>query len=258
MLLNVITRTPQESSHRSFRGSPQRATEESIFFLFGVVLLTFFLFCSFYIPQNAHAQSDDIYEDSDAFGLDHRQEKEDETFFYFGRFFMLGAETGVRTFTGNLGAIYEPGLEIGTYATYFMTLGFSLELMLDYSWHNFVVDNISGTVSLLNVNVNGKYYITSTEFNRALAYANPYVFAGFGQYFRFTGSDAFRRETKENAFGVDFGAGFEFPLSERKLYAGFKTIFHWIFFKDEHMGSVQGTPLDGDAVSFLLTLNYNF
>jgi len=219
-----------------------------------ILIAAFFLI---YTPS-LHAQSDDIYEDSAAFGFDFKQEKEDETFFYFGRFLMLGAETGLRTFTGNLGTIYDPGLVLGGHLTYFLTLGFSIEFLLEYSWHNFVVDNTSGQISLFNIDLLAKYYITSTTFTRALVYANPYIFAGVGQYLRFYNSASFPSSGKDAAFGFPIGAGFEFPVVERVFYVGLKFIYHWILFKDEDQRSTGGTALDGDAISLVATFTYNF
>ena len=208
-------------------------------------------------PAYIAAQTDDIYESSEAFGVDLKQEKEDETFFYFGRFLMAGLGTGVRTFTGNLGTIYNPGFEVSG-STYFFTLGFAAELLTQYSWHEFVVDNVSGNIALLNVNLSTKYYITSTQFTRALVYANPYIMAGVGQYFRFYNSSQFPASGKENALGFNIGGGFEFPVKERVFYIGLRFLYHWIFFKDENQTSSGGTPLDGDALSFLATFSYNF
>ena len=223
------------------------------------ILLTLFVFATLLTPQqNLCAESDDIYEDSAAFGFDFKQEKEDETFFYFGRFLMLGAEAGLRTFTGNLGTIYDPGLVLGGHLTYFMTLGFSLEFLLEYSWHNYIVDNTSGSLSLLNVDLLGKYYITSTTFTRALVYANPYIFAGIGQYVRFFNSANFPSSGKDASFGFPIGAGFEFPVIEKSFYVGLKFIFHWILFKDEDQTSTGGASLNGDAISIVSTLTYNF
>ena len=222
-------------------------------------ILAALLFQAFLIaPLCLHAQTDDIYEDSAAFGFDFKQEKEDETFFYFGRFLMLGAETGLRTFTGSLGTIYDPGLVLGGHLTYFLTLGLSLEFLTEYSWHNFVVDNTSGTINLFNMNLLVKYYITSTTFTRALVYANPYIFAGMGEYLRFYNSAHFPSSGKDAAFGFPLGAGFEFPVVDRVFYVGLKFIYHWIMFKDEDQRSTGGASLDGDAISFVTTLTYNF
>ena len=209
-------------------------------------------------PTPLLAESDDIYEDSAAFGFDFKQEKEDETFFYFGRFLMLGAETGLRTFTGSLGSIYDPGFLVGGHLTNFLTLGFSLELLSEFSWHNFVVDNTSGSIQLLNIDLLAKYYITSTTFTRALVYANPYIFAGVGQYLRFYNSAQFPSSGKDASFGFPLGAGFEFPVVEKAFYVGLKFIFHWILFKDEDQRSTGGTSLDGDTISFVATFTYNF
>ena len=215
----------------------------------------FALLCVLLTPS---AWAIDIYEDASSYGYDLKQEQEDEIFFYEGRFVDFSLRLGSRTFTQGLGLHFGTGFQFGGSMTYFFTRRFGLELAIDDSMHQFLIDGVSGWATLLDVLLRGKYYFLSDAYSKALLFANPHIFVGGGQFIRTKWLDDVPAKTKDNGFGFDFGAGFEVPIKERQVFLGVEASYQLIFFQDESDKTDEGAPLNGDAVSLLGKITYSF
>lgn len=204
------------------------------------------------------SQPIDVYEDASAFGYDTKQESEDEIFFYESRFVDLGVHVGGRTFTGGLAKLFGTGFCIGGFFDYFFTRRLALEITLNNSWHEFLIDGVRGTATLMDILGRVKLYFVSDSYSKALAFANPYIFLGGGQFIRKQYRTDLNVSNTTLGPGVEFGGGFEIPLKERQLYLGVKPSYQMIFFQDESDKTRRGTQLNGDAINFVASLTYSF
>ena len=205
-----------------------------------------------------YAQQEDIFDDASAFGLDLKQEAEDEIFFYESRFVDIGLTLGGRTFTQGLGQLFGTGVSTGGFLTYYFTRQMAGEFSVNASFHEFLIDGINGHSTLIDVIGRLKYYFITEKFSKGLAFANPYIFFGAGQFFRRKSRDDLPVESTDEGPGIEFGAGFEIPLKERQIFLGFKPSFQLIFFSDEGNRTNRGTRLNGDAINWVVSLTYTF
>lgn len=217
-----------------------------------VVVITLFFLTSLSFSQT------DIYEDASAYGYDVKQEEEDEIFFYESRFVDIGLHGGMRTFTGGLGNLFGLGPSFGGFLTYYFTQSFALEMTLNNSFHQFLIDGVRGWVSLLDIIFRGKYYFVSDSYSKALTYANPHAFLGVGEFIRIKTRSDVPTSTTDQGLGLEFGAGFEVPVKERQVFLGINSSYQLIFFQDENQKTSRGTQLDGDCVNLVATLTYTF
>ncbi len=220
------------------------------------VLLVVFLSAPFQLL--AQADKTDIYEDASAYGYDIKQSQEDEIFFYESRFVDLGLHLGGRTFTGGLGQLFGTGFSAGAFLTYFFTRQFAGEFTVNDSFHQFLIDGRSGWATLLDILGRAKYYFISEGYSKALLFANPYLFVGGGLFIRTKWLNDVPAGTTDQGPGFDFGGGFEIPIKARQVFMGVQGSYQLIFFQDESSKTSRGTPLNGDAINFALTLTYSF
>lgn len=196
-------------------------------------------------------------------------EEADINFFRNGRFFTIGLLGGYRGFTGNFADAYAGSPTFGISLSYFFDLRLALSLGFQTGDHavGFTVNNqaktYTGNVSITSINFDLKYYMNTQNVTRGLADLNPYLLAGFGQFYRtytIAGLDGFSRDS---TMGFDLGAGLEIPLMRKKAYLGIQGAYHYVNFSDENKSYVAGTEkldknLDGDFYDFLMILGMNF
>lgn len=218
---------------------------------FLALLLTLFL------SPTAIAQID-VFEDASAFGYDLREEAEDEIFFYESRFVDLGLHLGGRTFTGGLSRLFGTGLSVGGFFSYYFTRRFALEVTLNNSWHEFLIDGKRGTATIFDILGRAKYYFVSDGYSKALSFANPYLFIGGGQFIRKQHRKDLNVSNTTHGPVIEFGGGFEIPLKERQIFLGIKPSYQLVFFQDESDKTRRGTRLNGDTISFVTSLTYSF
>lgn len=217
------------------------------------------------------AQSDpeDIYDPfSDYSEFDEASDEEaDINFFRHGRFFTVGLTAGYRGFTGNFQKNYGSGPAYGVFLTYFFDLRFAFSLGFQTGDHpvNFSSNlrNYSGNVSITSLNFDLKYYLNTQNVTRGLADLNPYLLAGFGQFYRTYTIDNIEGYSRDATMGAELGAGIEIPLMRRKAFLGIQSVYHYVTFNDESKDFIQGSErlenrLNGDIYDVLFILGVNF
>lgn len=196
-------------------------------------------------------------------------EEADINFFRNGRFFTIGLAGGYRGFTGNFADTYAGGPTFGIFLSYFFDLSLAMSLGFQTGDHavNFTVNNkaktYTGNASLTSINFDLKYYMNTQNVTRGLADLNPYLLAGFAQFYRtytIAGLDGFSRDS---TMGFDLGAGLEVPLMRKKAYLGIQGTYHYVNFGDENKSYIEGQEkldknISGDFYNFLLILGMNF
>ena len=203
-------------------------------------------------------QATDVFEDASEYGYDVKQQSEDEVFFYESRFVDIGLHAGARTFTGGLARLFGTGPCLGGFFTYFFSRSFGLEVTINNSWHQFLIDGVKGTATVFDILARGKYYFISNEYSKALAFANPYIFIGGGQFIRTQRRSDIAVSNSTSGPGIELGGGFEIPLKEHQVFLGIKPSYQMVFFADESDYTRRGTSLSGDLINFVVNLTYSF
>lgn len=225
----------------------------------------------------AESQSNDYKGISDPFGDPANyefaeDEKEDKEFFHLGKFIMLGMDVGTGVFTGGLGTSNDAALNFGGRLLYFFDRTLAMEIAVHTARHTDTIRPRTGgqaiiSTSLLPITVAFRYSFDIKESPRAIAVSNPYLVFGPGLYFRgYTLSSSsltgvtVSEDTTSN-FGLLAGAGIEFELYSKRVYAGLDARFHIVFFGDENdtlSGRLAQGDRAGDYVTIHATISYNF
>lgn len=251
--------------------------------LFQSSLVALLLAFCILIPNNSEARSDhksyllsqvdpdeayDPFTDYSEFD-EESDEEADINFFRNGRFFTIGLAGGYRGFTGSFADAYAGSPSFGIFLSYFFDLRLAMSLGFQTGDHavSFTANNqaktYTGNVSITSINFDLKYYMNTQNVTRGLADLNPYLLAGFAQFYRtytIAGLDGFSRDS---TMGFDVGAGLEIPLMRKKAYLGIQGTYHYVNFGDENKTYIDGTdkldkPLEGDFYNFLMILGMNF
>ncbi len=196
-------------------------------------------------------------------------EKEDKEFFHLGRYLMIGFDTGVGIFTGELGRTAQPGFYVGLKLLYFFDKSFALEAAGHYSQHSQIVIPDAAKVLELNVTLipitaGFRYYFDTKAAPKAIAIANPYLAFGAGAYIRQqqvlqdTASVLAGGEATSSAFGGYAGGGVEFSIYRRHLYLGIDLRYHLVFFNDETQKFFVDGDRSGDYFTGVVGITYNF
>jgi len=159
---------------------------------------------------------------------------EDERFMYFGRFFAISLGTGLHTFGGNLGKLYNTAIPVLDFRMiYFFDFRLAGQVGLSSANHAFnAAPNGAVEVSLLRLNADLKYYFDTKNVGAMITAANPYMVAGMSQTFRTQVFQSYNSVEKDNAFAFSGGLGMEFALKPRKTSIGFEARYHTILFQD--------------------------
>ncbi|MEW6055892.1 MAG: hypothetical protein AB1540_04685 [Bdellovibrionota bacterium] len=223
-------------------------------FIFKSTLLAALLLCSIF-AQNAFAadspaakkgeESDEIlsgpYSEYGEFDSS-EDEANDEKFFQFGRFFGLGLGLGVTQATGNAGRIYQGGFPtILARINYWFDFNFALQVDVENSKHNYDIspDGLT-SVNLFRVLFDVKYYFDTRDLSAPITFVGPHLIAGGGFYQRTDNIGAGNADAtlansvqSENAFGFNFGGGFELTLKPKKTYLQIQSLVHLVQFSDQ-------------------------
>jgi hypothetical protein len=198
-------------------------------------------------PQPAHAASGDEQQQAGTQELanpfsdfvpfeDEYDVDEDERFMYFGRFFGVSLGSGLHTFGGNIGRLYNTALPVLDFRLiYFFDFRLAGNIGISSASHAFnAAPNGSVEVSIFRVNADLKYFFDTKNVGAAITSANPYVIAGISQTFRTQAFQSHNTIEKDNALAVSGGFGMEFALKPRKTSIGIEGRYHSIFFKDRY------------------------
>lgn len=221
--------------------------------------------------QVAQFDADETYDPfADYSEFDESQDEEaDINFFRNGRFVTLGFMGGIRNFTQGLSKVYSNSPTFGLFLSYFFDLRFALQFGFNTSDHNFHVTSPSGTkgtgtVGITNFGIDIKYYINTQNVTKGLAKFNPYFIGGFSMTQRSTHFNNVEGFSRENASGVDIGAGIELPMMRNKMFFGAQGMYQMVSFRNENTeitfanNDRSGVYPNGDTYTLLAILGVNF
>lgn len=198
------------------------------------------------------------------------EEEADINFFHNGRLFSVGLVGGYESFTDTLGVLYQPSFAYGVFISYFFDLKLALSVGYYSSTHNINlpvntggVNYLTGSAAISRFEFDFKYYLNTQNVTRGLAALNPYLIAGFADYYRTTTFNGTSGYVRDGAFGIQGGLGLEIPMMHNKSYFGIQASYDYIAFPDKgtqitYNGNSLGIVPQGDALDFLGILGVNF
>ncbi len=197
------------------------------------------------------------------------QEEADINFFRHGRFVTIGGSLGYRIFTETLGEIYDPGINYGMFFNYFFDMRVALNIYFTTGQSNLTVvaldgTRVSGNVSIMQLGLGARYYISPQNLTRGLAQLNPYLLGGFSSNTRTANVRGESRFGRDSATGLDLGAGIEISLMRNKSFIGFQGTYHMVTFPDSNteilLTGAQPTGIfpRGDFFNLSATLGTSF
>ncbi|MCX7977694.1 MAG: porin family protein [Bdellovibrionaceae bacterium] len=218
------------------------------------------------LVSQAEDEAFDPFSDYSAFE-DQADEEADINFFRYGRFITFGASIGTRSGTQNFARAYSQAPVFGVTLGYFYDLRWSFVLGFFAGDHNIAIptenNNVyRGNVGLTQILLNFRYYTTSQTSRRTVANFNPYLQAGFSQWYR-TYSISGMEDITGNTMGFDAGVGIEIPVLRNKNYIGLGLNYHLVNFSDENKMFIGGTEklkytISGDFYDVVLSFGLNF
>ncbi len=168
------------------------------------------------------------------------EETEDMRFFQHGRFFGVSLGLGYEGAMGNRGALYTgglPALEVRVH--YWFDFNFALTLGVYSAKHQYTgtrdgVDPAEkNDFSLFKYGAELRYYFDTRDATAPVTFAGPFLLAGIGNYSKSESSvTSPGAVARDNAMGLSFGGGLEFPLKPRKSYLNLEAKFHSVSFND--------------------------
>lgn len=199
-------------------------------------------------------------------------EEADINFFQNGRQVTLGLDLGYRTFTGNLGSIYDAAPAFGINLTYFFDLRFAMTLSYLTGSHDFRITPqdtnitpVDGSASMDEIGLKVKYYLNTQNMTRGIAKLNPFLIGGFTNISRNIKTDGQTSFNNDKARAISIGAGFEIPVRNDEMFIGAQVNYRLVNFKEENQEirfdnntTPTGIVPTGDSLLMQLTLGFNF
>ena len=203
------------------------------------------------------------------------EEQENINFFQTGRFLTLGAIGGAQFFTLNMANIHYPGAYFGGYLNYFFDLQFAIQFAITgsvhHTYYNSGNNSFIGSTSLININVDFKYFLDKNLFHRSLEWFQPFLFVGIMNANQTTRATVTNQggHKEDSGFGVNLGVGTEFHWL-KKIHFGVQYIFHFVTLRHEAIpfslttSDENGNQMSGNirpygdwmTVSLLLGVNF--
>lgn len=222
----------------------------------------------------------DIFSDFNE-DLEDKQMMEDERFFKYGRFFSFMLYTGLTSFDGNRGAIYnDDPPTFGLAVHYFSDFQSSWGLGFAVSQHNYFINNPTQgftdgpglvEVTMLRPYISYRYYIDTSDLGTALTYSNPYIVTRMEYWYvtnkYLTDSVAEPTDPDGGGIGIGIGLGLEFPIRLKESYLNLEFLVHNVAFADKNTtlldvntdSETQATDItvpDLSGNAFTLTVGY--
>lgn len=189
--------------------------------------------------------------------------EEDERFMYFGRFFAVSLGTGLHSFGGNIGKLYNTAIPVMDFRLiYFFDFRLAGQIGLSSASHAFdAAPNGAVEVNLMRLNADLKYYFDTKNAGAMITSVNPYMVGGISQTFRTQVFQAQNSVEKDNALAFSGGFGMEFALKPRKTSIGFEGRYHTILFEDRFIPEYIESGLEdttGPMYSMITSLIFFF
>ena len=241
-----------------------------------LVLSLFFL-----TSTNSHAQDAIVDDAFDPFAdysdfVEATTEETDINFFKFGRMLSVGAQLGLRNFTGELGGIVDNSQFYGGFFTYYLGIQSAVQVSYTTGTHSsvLVVDEIDkkfdGTMNLSVASLHGKYFLNTQNFTKAISRFNPYFIGGFSQINRRVTNYETAGIGGDSSGSFDIGVGAEYIFNSRRNFISFQLMYYKTDFPGEErfirVIHEEGTEkffdtdqkLAGDMVTFSIMLGINY
>jgi hypothetical protein len=195
------------------------------------------------------------------------EEDEDTKFFQYGRFFGVSLGLGYEGAMGNRGALFTGGLPAFSLRVhYWFDFNFALTLGIYSAKHQYTgardEANSGEDVTtkhdwnLFAYGAELRYYVDTRDATAPVTFAGPFLQVGVGNYSK-SENDVSDPSTlaKDNALGLSFGGGLEFPLKPRKSYLNLEVKFISVSFNDTGVPVTVGSSgKEVDTSGLLFTL----
>jgi len=241
------------------------------------ILLSFFIL----IPNAAVAQDAIIDDAFDPFAdysdfVEASTEETDVNFFKFGRMISVGAQLGLRNFTGELGNIFGNNQNYGAFFTYYLSIQAAAQVSYTTGTHSAVLvvpgiddEVFEGSTNLSMFSLHGKYFLNTQNFTKAVSKFNPYVIGGFSQINRRITNFTNTAVTGTDSSGsFDLGVGAEYLFNNNKNFISLQFMYYKTDFPGEEREIIvtradeveveTGKFLEGDMLTFSIMLGINY
>ena len=194
---------------------------------------------------------------------DDAQEAEDMKFYQYGRLFGIQLGLGFSGATGNRGRLWEGGFPLIDVRTiYWFNFNFALDLCVTSFKHHYNVPSHGGAtdVSMVLLGANFRYYFDTRDVSAPIAFANPFLEAGFGSYTLGQNTPDQGSTSKDSSFGISGGGGLEFTIKPRSTYFNIDARIHSVTFKDTYTSvfNVADAGNLPDLTGLFYTFSANF
>lgn len=202
-------------------------------------------------------------------------EETDINFFKFGRMMSVGGQLGMRSFTGELGNIFDTSQHYGGFFTYYFSIQVAFQVSYNTGTHSAVLDvpnidsSFNGSTNLSVFSLHAKYFLNTQNFTKAVSRFNPYVIGGFSQINRRLTNFLNPALTASDSSGsFDVGLGAEYLFNNNKNFVSLQFMYYKTDFPGEDREIVvtradgtafpTGKFLEGDMFTFSIMLGINY
>lgn len=190
------------------------------------------------------------------------EEDADTLYFQYGRFFGVSLGGGYQSATGNRGNLYNAALpRFDLKVHYWFDFQFAMAMGVWFATHNFDFDSSTYSAKLSGYNFELKYYFDVRNASAPITFSNPHLIVGIGAINKTqTSTGTGGGGSPDSTLTVNFGAGFEFPISHKKTYFLLDVRYWTQEFQDS--GTDEFAPraadLSGGFVSLLAHLMFTW
>lgn len=215
--------------------------------------------------ESSSSEAFDPFADYNEFDAD-SDEEADINFFRHGRFLTVGLMGGYRGFTDSMAKTYTGSTAYGIALSYFFDMHLAMSLGFMMGDHSVTLktnqNTYTGNLSITSINFDLKYYISTQNLTKGLADLGPYVFGGFGNFYRTFTLAGISSLSRDATMGAEVGAGLEIPIMRKKSFLGIQGTYHAITFPDENKKYIDTEVLEtvpaGDFYDVVIILGMNF
>ena len=182
-------------------------------------------------------------------------EETDVNFFKFGRALSVGANLGLRSFTGKQSELYDSGTSFGGFFTYYLSIQFATQLSYQTGTSNLQFDgpesvgtSFSGSSRFNIFSLHGKYFINTQNLTKAVSRFNPYVIGGFSQVQRETTNLETSIAANDSTGSFDIGIGGEYLFNNNKAFISLQATYYKADFGNENREITVTDPVTSNQV----------
>ncbi|MEQ1876256.1 MAG: hypothetical protein ABL958_06395 [Bdellovibrionia bacterium] len=211
--------------------------------IFGRVTFAIFLTISLLVPLSSHAQYDEDEGDDLPFSdynlgdRDRERKQKNDPYMRNGRYIAANPQIGLRSFTGNLGQMYQSAMDYGIGFSLFWRENLAFRLAYILGDHGVEIQTpgqaFKGTVQITSILFHLYSYFPTWKWSKKSAFSlNPYWLGGISQnsrIYRISGNSI----TQDSGLSIDLGGGVDYPLSKNNYSIGLQIVYQLVRFADE-------------------------